>query len=137
MFTASRRFGGNMTTPVTTQRQATALVIGNYKSRCGVVKVLQGPEFYVCEATACIQGLKHILERSPDVVIIHQNKPSGAVIKLLRAVKCLTSAPVIVVGCSSAPAILQALLHGADAYLPRRFEAETLLACIHILLSRN
>lgn len=126
-----------MATPVTVQRQARALVIGNYKSRCGVVKILQGPEFYVCEATACIQGLKRICEMRPDVVIVHQKKPNGAVIKLLRAVKCLTSAPIIIVGCSNEPAIFQALLHGADAYLPRRFEAEILFAYIHILLSRN
>jgi DNA-binding response OmpR family regulator len=126
-----------MAIPVTVQKQARALVIGNYKGRCGVVEALQGPEFYVCEATACIQGLKHIMEMSPDVVIVNQSKSNGAVIKLLRAVKCLTSAPVIVVGCSNRSAIFRALLHGADAYLPRRFEAETLLAYIHILLSRN
>jgi DNA-binding response OmpR family regulator len=101
------------------------------------VKVLQGLEFYVCEATACIQGLKHILEIGPDVVIVHQSKTNGAAIKLLRAVKCLTSAPVIVVGCSNEPAIFQALLHGADAYLPRQFETEALLAYIHVLLSQN
>lgn len=126
-----------MATPVTVQKQARALVIGNYKGRCGVVEALQSPEFYVCEATACIQGLKHIMEMSPDVVIVNQSKSNGAVIKLLRAVECLTSAPVIVVGCSNRSAIFQALLHGADAYLPRRFEAETLLAYIHILLSQN
>jgi DNA-binding response OmpR family regulator len=126
-----------MTTSVTTQKQARALVIGNYRSRCDVVDALQGPEFYVCEATAWIQGLKHILEIRPDIVIIHQSRPNGAVIKLLRAVKCLTSAPILIVGCSNEPAIFQALLHGADAYLPQRFEAGTLLAYIHILLSRN
>jgi DNA-binding response OmpR family regulator len=126
-----------MTTSVAMQKQARALVIGNYRGRCGVVDVLQGPEFYVREATAWIQGLKHILEMYPDIVIVHQSKPNSAVIKLLRAVKCLTSAPVIIVGCSNEPAIFQALLHGADAYLPQRFEAETLLAYIHILLSRN
>ncbi len=126
-----------MTTSATTQQQARALVIGNYRSRCGVVDALQGSEFYVCEATTWIQGLKQILEMCPDIVIVHQSKPNGAVIKLLRAVKCLTSAPVIIVGCSNEPAVFQALLHGADAYLPQRFEAETLLACIHILLSRN
>jgi DNA-binding response OmpR family regulator len=126
-----------MTTSMTMQKQARVLVIGNYRGRCGVVDALQGPEFYVCEATACIQGLKQILEMCPDIVIVHQSKPNGAVIKLLRAVKCLTSAPVIIVGCSNEPAIFQALLHGADAYLPQRFEAETLLAYIHILLSRN
>jgi DNA-binding response OmpR family regulator len=126
-----------MATSVTMQKQARALVIGNYRGRCNVVDVLQGPEFYVREATVWIQGLKHILEMYPDIVIIHQSKPNGAVIKLLRAVKCLTSAPVIIVGCSNEPAIFQALLHGADAYLPQQFEAETLLAYIHILLSRN
>jgi DNA-binding response OmpR family regulator len=126
-----------MATSMTAQKQARALVIGNYRGRCGVVEALQGPAFYVCEATACIQGLKRILEMSPDIVIVHQSKPNGAVIKLLRAVKCLTSAPVIIVGCSNEPAIFQALLHGADAYLPRRFEPETLLTYIHILLSRN
>jgi DNA-binding response OmpR family regulator len=126
-----------MTTSMTMQKQARALVIGNYRGRCSVVDALQGSEFYVCEATTWIQGLKHILEMCPDIVIVHQSKPNGAVIKLLRAVKCLTSAPIIIVGCSNEPAIFQALLHGADAYLPQRFEAETLLAYIHILLSRN
>jgi DNA-binding response OmpR family regulator len=126
-----------MATSVTMQKQARVLVIGNYRGRCDLVEVLQGPEFYVREATAWIQGLKHILEMCPDIVIVHQSKPNGAVIKLLRAVKCLTSAPVIIVGCNNEPVIFQALLHGADTYLPRRFEAETLLAYIHILLSRN
>jgi hypothetical protein len=70
-----------MATSVTMQKQVRALVIGNYRDRCGVVEVLQGPEFYVCKATAGIQGLKHILEMCPDIVIIHQSKPNGAVIK--------------------------------------------------------
>jgi DNA-binding response OmpR family regulator len=127
-----------MATSVTAvQKQARALVIGNYRGRCGVVEVLQGSQFYVCEATTWLQGLKHIMEMKPDIVIVHQSKTDGAVIKLLRAVKCLTSAPVIIVGCSNEPAIFQALLHGADAYLPRRFEAETLLAYIHVLMSQN
>jgi DNA-binding response OmpR family regulator len=126
-----------MTTSMAMQKQARALVIGNYRGRCGVVEALHGSEFSFCEATTWIQGLKYILEMCPDIVIVHQSKPNGAVIKLLRAVKCLTSAPVIIVGCSNEPAIFQALLHGADAYLPQRFEAETLLAYIHILLSQN
>src|ERR687895_2878821 len=58
-------FGGSMTTSMTMQKQARALVIGNYRGRCGVVDALQVLEFRVWEATAWIQGLKHILEMCP------------------------------------------------------------------------
>ena len=122
-----------MVTPV----QGKTLVIGNYRNRCNVIKALAGAEFRVIEATEGIRGLKHIVDEAPNIVIINQGKFLGETIKLLRAVRCLTSAPILVVGPGSEDTMTRLRQNGADAYLPRMFDVATLLANLRILLSRN
>ena len=120
-----------------TRVQGKTLVIGNYRNRCNVIRALRGAEFSIIEATEGIRGLKHVIEEAPNVVIINQSKVMEETIKLLRAIRCLTSAPILVVGPGDEYAVARSRQNGADAYLPRMFNVETLLANLRILLSRN
>jgi DNA-binding response OmpR family regulator len=120
-----------------TRVQGKTLVIGNYRNRYNVIKALRGADFSIIEATEGIRGLKHVIEEAPNVVIINQGKVISETIRLLRAVRCLTSAPILVVGPGNGDAVTQSRLNGADAYLPRMFDVGTLLANLRILLSRN
>ena len=120
-----------------TRVQGKTLVIGNYRNRCNVIKALAGAEFRIIEATEGIRGLKHIIDEAPNVVIINQGKSIEETIRLLRAMRCLTAAPILVVGPQDEEGISRLRLNGADAYLPRMFDVGTLLAKMRILLSRN
>ena len=120
-----------------TRVQGKTLVIGNYRNRCNVIKALQGADFSIIEATEGIRGLKHVMEEVPNVVIINQGKAIEETVRLLRAVRCLTSAPILVVGPGDEDAVTRSRLNGADAYLPRMFDVGALLAHLRILLSRN
>lgn len=119
------------------QVRAKALVIGNYKSRCNIVQELQCTEFRVIEATECIRGLKHVLEEDPNIVIIGAAKTDADAIRLLRAARCLTTVPIIVVGPGSESDIWQSLANGADAYMPKTCNPVTTIAYVHALLSQN
>ncbi len=114
-----------------------SLVIGSFKGRCGIVTALQDAGFAVIEATECVRGLKHVLDLSPHIVIIYEGKTLRDGIRLLRALKCVSSAPILVVGSGNEDSVVRSLLQGADAYFPVSWGIETLSSYIHALLSRN
>lgn len=119
------------------QAKPKALVIGNFRGRSEIIESLRGTAFAVIEATESRRGLKHVLEYAPSVIIICANRPEAAARNLLRALRCLTSAPILLVGSGRETDGALALGHGADAFVPhsRRLEAAPLY--INALLSRN
>ena len=81
-----------------TQTKPRALVIGNFRGRAGIIDALRGSPFYVVEATECRRGIKHVLEDAPNVVIISGSTRDTSLLNLLRAIRCLTSVPILVIG---------------------------------------
>lgn len=119
------------------QAKPKALVIGNFRGRSDIIASLRGTAFAVIEATESRRGLKHVLDYAPSVIIICANRPDGAARNLLRALRCLTAVPILLVGSGRETDAALALGHGADAFVPhcRRLEAAPLY--INALLSRN
>jgi DNA-binding response OmpR family regulator len=116
---------------------AKALVIGSYKGRSEIVEAFQGTEFWVSETVDCLSGLKRIVEEGPSVVVVYQGRSLAQTQQALRAVRCVTSAPVLVVGRGSEQALARALRYNADAYLTRALDPATFLAYVRAVMSKN
>lgn len=117
--------------------EARALVIGNYKGRYSTVQAFRGAGFRVSETVECVGGLKQIIEHAPSIVILSQGKTLDQTRRMVRAARCLTSAPIVVVGNDNGQCRQEALQAGADAYLSRGMERGAFLAYIHAVLSKN
>ena len=120
-----------------TQTKPRALVIGNYRGRAGVIDALRGTAFQVIEATEGRRGIKHVLEDDPSVVIISGTANDAAHLNLLRAIRCLTSAPILVIGSGRETCANQFLLNGANGFVPLSRYLEMTPVYITTLLSRN
>ncbi len=116
---------------------AKALVIGSYKGRFEIVDAFQGTEFGVSEAVDCLSGLKHIVQERPSVVVVFQGRSLAQTRQVLRAVRCLTAAPVLVVGRGSQEGLAQALGDTADGFVTRNLDHATFLAYVRTVLSKN
>ncbi len=120
-----------------TQLKPRALVVGNYRGRTGIISALQGSAFEIIEATEACRGIKHILEDSPNVILISADVAGSNAIRLLRALRCLTSAPILLIGCGRETDITLALCQGADAFVPQSRRLEITSVYVSALLSRN
>ena len=120
-----------------TQQKPKALVIGNCRGRAGIIDALRGTAFAIIEATEGRRGLKHVLEDAPSVVIISAGITGADAVSLLRAIRCLTSAPILLVGSGRGTDTGQALSHGADAFVPQSRHLEMTSVYVNTLLSRN
>ena len=120
-----------------TQLKPRALVIGSYRGRADIIDALRGTAFEVIEATEGRRGLKHVLEDSPSVVIVSAGVSQGETLNLLRAIRCLTSAPILLVGSGRTADTAQALCQDADAFVPRSRHLEMTPVYVNTLLSRN
>ncbi len=116
---------------------ANALVIGNYKGRSGIVQAFQGTEFRVSETVDCLAGLKRIVEEGPSVIVVYQGRSLAQTHQVLRAIRCVTSAPVLVVGRGSEQALARSLRYNADAYVTRTLDPATFLAYVRAVMSKN
>ena len=117
--------------------EAKALVIGNYKGRHTVVRAFRNAGFHVSETVESLGGLKQILEQAPRIVILSHGRCQDQTRRMVRAARCLTSAPIVVIGNGHCPSNQQVMAWGADACLNRRLEPSTFLSWIHAVLSKN
>jgi DNA-binding response OmpR family regulator len=120
-----------------TSARGNALVIGNYKGRCDIVRAFRATEFHLSETSECFRGLKHIVDEAPNIVVVHHSRSIADTCKVLRAVRCVTAAPILVVGRGSERSLACALQYGADGYLTRALDPAAFLAYVHALLSKN
>ena len=120
-----------------TQLKPHALVVGNYRGRSGIISALRGSAFEIIEATEACRGIKHVLEYAPSVILISYEGVGKEAISLLRALRCLTSAPIILVGSGRETDPTVALFHGADAFIPQSRHREITSVYVSTLLSRN
>lgn len=120
-----------------TQTKPKALLIGNYRGRASIIQALRGSAFDILEATEGRRGIKHVLEDSPSVVIISGLTGDASHLNLLRAIRCLTSVPILVIGSGRETCANKYLSHGANGFVPycRRFEMTPVY--VNALLCRN
>ena len=120
-----------------TQAKPRALVIGTYRRRAGIIDALRGSAFDVIEATEGRRGLKHVLNDAPNVVIVSGACNGADQFSLLRAIRCLTSVPILVIGTGRETWAEEVLFHGANAFIPRSRHLEMTSVYVNTLLSRN
>lgn len=120
-----------------TQTKPRALVIGNYRGRAGIIQALRGSPFDIVEATEGRRGIKHVLQDAPSVVIISGLTRDASHLSLLRAIRCLTSVPILVIGSGRETCANEFLFHGANGFVPYCRRHEMTPVYINTLLSRN
>ena len=120
-----------------TQTKPRALVIGNYRVRTSIIDALRGSAFEIIEATEGKRGLKHIIDDAPSVVIISGASKGADQFSLLRAIRCLTSAPILVIGTGCETSANEAVFHGANGFIPQSRHLEMTSVYVNTLLSRN
>ena len=120
-----------------TQAKPRALVIGNYRGRSGIIEALRGSAFDIIEATEGRRGLKHVLDDAPSGVIVSGATHGPDQFSLLRAIRCLTSAPILVIGTGRETCANEVLFHGANGFVPHCRHLEMTSVYVNTLLSRN
>ncbi len=121
-----------------TQIKPKALVIGNYRGRSEVIGALRGSVFEIIEATECLRGIKHVLEDSPNVVIVSSSGDRSDLLTILRSIRCLTTVPILVIGMVGGQTNAdEAIIHGASGFVPQSRSLESTSVFVHALLSRN
>ncbi len=120
-----------------TQTKPIALVIGNYRGRAGVIQALKGTAFQIIEATEVRRGIKHVLEDEPSVVVIGGFCDDAGCLNLLRAIRCLTSVPIIVIGSGWETCESELIHQGASGFVPRSRLNDMTPVYISTLLSYN
>ena len=101
-----------------------------------VVSALRQAGMVVVEASSSVEGLVNVLEEAPQVIVLAEEMPPLEAEDLVRVVRRLTDAPVIILGSGGEPREVSALERGADAYLRRPPTPATLLAWARALLRR-
>ena len=120
-----------------TQVKPKALVIGNYRCRSRVIDALRGSAFQVIEATEGLRGIKHVLEDGPSIVIVSGSSKGAAHLSLVRAIRCLTAVPILVIGTGQEMCANDFLFHGANGFVPHSRGLEMTSVYVNTLLSRN
>jgi DNA-binding response OmpR family regulator len=114
----------------------TALIIDADENRQNVVLALQDAGFRVTEALESGEGVRHILEVSPRVIIVGEEIPPTNGAELLPLLRRLTESPIIILGSGGEMAMVRALFQGTDLYLTRPVSIRKLIARIRALLRR-
>jgi DNA-binding response OmpR family regulator len=116
------------------------LLIGNDEATRELSFTLQDAGFTVTQipgGAAGWPGLSHFRNESPDVILLAEDTTVVDGVELLPGLRHITAAPILVTGTGREEAAINALLSGADAYLPNSVSGETILAYIKALLRRR
>ena len=114
----------------------TVLVIDSDEDRRNLVTALLGAGFRVIEEVESGDGLRRAVEEDPGAIIMDEDMPPIDGIELLPVLRSFTDSLIVVKGSGGGLAAAQALLRGADLYLPRSVSVKEVLVRVHALLSR-
>lgn len=114
----------------------TVLVIDRQEDRQSLVSALEGEGFRVMVEVESDSGLRRAVEEIPGAIIIDEDMPPIDGVELLPVLRSFTDSLIVVKGSGQGLAATQALLQGADLYLPRSVSIKEVLVRIHALLRR-
>ena len=92
--------------------------------------------FSVVEAASGVEGLFEVLESTPLLILLAEEVPPLEAADLLKVLRRISDAPVIIIGSGGDLEELAALADGADFYARRPFSLGVLLARARALLRR-
>ncbi|MFQ6027542.1 MAG: response regulator transcription factor [Dehalococcoidia bacterium] len=113
------------------------LIIDSDESRRHLVLALQEDGFRVLEETKSNTGIGRVLSDGHYPIIMSEDMPPVDDLDLLSALRSLTDSPIVVLGTGDEATMVQALLRGADLYLPRPVNPGELIARMRALLRRH
>ncbi|MFQ6027154.1 MAG: hypothetical protein ACE5Q6_06660 [Dehalococcoidia bacterium] len=82
-------------------------------------------------------AVAQVLKNCYQLVVVDEVALSQSGFALLTNLRALVTAPIIVQGTEDEESIVQSLLQGADACLPRAASEESVMAHLRTLLRRN
>jgi len=114
----------------------TVLVIDSEDDRQSLVSALEGEGFKVMVEVESGSGLRRAVEEIPGAIIIDEDMPPIDGVELLPVLRSFTDSLIVVKGSGQGLAATQALLQGADLYIPRAVSIKEVLVRVHALLRR-
>lgn len=114
------------------------LVIDNDIDTCKEVKYnLDCDHIDVCYCLTAQEGMKKLVEKNYDLVILNTSIPEADGLELLKTIRQLHNVPILLLSTAgNLNEKIEALYSGADAYLAKPLEPEELFAHIHALIRR-
>ncbi len=114
----------------------TVLVIDREDDRQILVSALEDAGFKVMVEVESGNGLRRAVEEVPGAIILDEDMPPLDGVELLPVLRSFTDSLIVVKGSGQGLAATQALLQGADLYLPRSVSVKEVLVRVHALLRR-
>ena len=114
-----------------------ALIEDDQRIRAALVRSLAERGHTVRAAGRAMEGLTHVLEWHPDVVVLDLGLPDLDGTELLKMIRAVSAVPVIVATARDDEAEMVRMLdRGADDYVTKPFSADQLDARIRAVLRR-
>ena len=100
--------------------------------------LLTSQGFEVWATNSSTEGLTHIRENAPDLVILDLMMPEMDGWEICRAVRAFSDVPIIVLSALNDPSMVASVLDaGADDYLTKPTPSRVLVAHINRLVNRK
>src|SRR3954471_674919 len=117
----------------------TALIIDDEKQIRRLLRfALEAADHHVYEAQTGSEGLKEIVQRQPDVVLLDLGLPDMEGVTLLRRLREWSDVPVLILSVrDDAEEKVAALDAGADDYVTKPFDTAELLARVRVAQRRS
>jgi DNA-binding response OmpR family regulator len=115
-----------------------ALVEDDQRIRSALERALGERGHLVISEESGLEGLRTIIDRRPDVVLLDLGLPDVDGLEVLKMLRAVSAVPVLVVTARDAETeIVQALDLGADDYVIKPFSADQIEARIRAVMRRS
>ena len=114
------------------------LVVDDDYDTTDLLKIILEPNaFEVVTASCGKEGIERVQTDDPDVIVVDLLMPEMDGLMFCQAVRQFSNTPIVVLSAYDRPGTAeQALLHGADDYLPKPMNANLLIASLNKLTRR-
>ncbi len=125
-------------TAYATSVSVVALVEDDHRIRSALDRALCERGHQVISEESGLEGLRTIIDRRPDVVLLDLGLPDVDGLEVLKMLRAVSAVPVIVVTARDAETeIVQALDLGADDYVIKPFSADQIDARVRAVMRRT
>ena len=139
MAVAAEGWPGPWSAPVRAARvSVVALVEDDHRIRSALDRALCERGHQVISEESGLEGLRTIIDRRPDVVLLDLGLPDVDGLEVLKMLRAVSAVPVIIVTARDAETeIVQALDLGADDYVIKPFSADQIDARVRAVMRRT
>ena len=104
--------------------------------RGSIVNDLVGSNFEVTYESDGGQGVAHIIDMNPEVIVLSEDTPVVGGLEYLPLIRRVTSAPIVIVGDGDDIRVVSALVNGADMYVRKPVNSKELVSRVRALSRR-